>query len=78
MWKTRTIRVPAGGQQAPGPKGRRWYLRPSRDARTPLTLTIRYRGGPECWYEVKARGSMGRFPGHAAIHDVMREINRTV
>lgn len=52
----------------------RWYHLPNRDRRKPLTITISYRGGNECWYEVHARGSIGRFPGIICLHDVMREI----
>lgn len=39
-----------------------------------MTITIKYRGGAECWYEIRARGSLGRFHGATALHDVMREI----
>jgi hypothetical protein len=42
----------------------------------PITVSVSYRGGPEAWYEVHARGSVGRFPGYVALHDVMAEINR--
>lgn len=45
-----------------------------RNARDALTLTIRYRGGAEAWWEVKARGQTWRFPGYYAIHDVMRVV----
>ena len=68
------MRRPAGGHDAVGRKAARWFHLPLRDRRKPLTLTISYRGGPECWYEVHARGSIGRFPGYAALHDVMNEI----
>ena len=36
---------------------------------------MKYRGGAAAWYEVRARGSVGRFHGATALHDVMREIN---
>lgn len=75
-WKKVKIRRPAGGQQARGPKGRRWYGRSRWDPREPLTLKVSYRGGEECWYEVHSRGSMGRFHGATALHDVMREIHQ--
>lgn len=42
--------------------------------RTPLTITVRYHGGSEAWWCIKARGTEFRVPGHIAIHDVMREI----
>jgi hypothetical protein len=75
-WRRVKIRRPAGGQKAPQPKAGRWHRFPARDPRVPLTLTVKFRGGPECWYEVHARGSAGRFIGTTSIHDVMAEINR--
>lgn len=48
-----------------------------RDARTPLTIQIRYRGGSEAWYLVEARGARQAFPGHMCIHDVMRTVNQS-
>lgn len=69
------MRRPAGGQQHSAPKAPRWFGRAKRDPREPLTIKVKYRGGEECWYEVHARGSIGRFPGSVALHDVMREIN---
>jgi hypothetical protein len=64
------------GQGARAPKGRRWHSLPWRNPRDPLTVTIVYRGGPEAWVEVKARGSMGRFHGNTALFDVVAEINQ--
>lgn len=71
------MRRPAGGQKVSAAKPHRWFLRPPRNPREPLTLSIKYRGGPEAWYEVHARGSVGRFPGCVSLHDVMCEISRT-
>lgn len=76
-WKRVKVRRPAGGQQAPGAKRRRWHGSLPRNPREPLTIKVSYRGGGECWYEIHARGSMGRFPGITALHDVMRVINQT-
>lgn len=42
-----------------------------RDRRKPLTIAVKYRGGPECWWEIRARGAVIRVPGHAALHDVL-------
>jgi len=44
------------------------------NGRTALTVTVRYRGGAECWYEVKARGRVWRAPGVLALHDVMEAV----
>lgn len=76
-WEYRRVivRRPAGGQMGQTPKGGRWFRRPPRNGREVLTLTVKFRGGPECWYEVHARGSVGRFHGASALHDVMSEIN---
>jgi hypothetical protein len=48
---------------------------PYRNPRDPLSITVKYRGGPEAWYEIHARGSMGRFPGYVSLHDALSEIN---
>lgn len=42
--------------------------------RTPLTLKVSYRGGPECWYEIHTRGVVIRTPGHISLHDLMSMI----
>lgn len=34
-------------------------------------MTVRYRGGPEAWFEVKARGRSWRFPGVTALYDAL-------
>jgi hypothetical protein len=44
------------------------------EPRDPLTITVVYRGGGECWYQVVSRGRTLRFPGAMALHDVMRAI----
>lgn len=46
----------------------------ARSPREPLTVTVVYRGGPECWWEVRGRGRVYRVPGHVALHDLMRLI----
>lgn len=64
-------------QRPPGPRDASGEARPPlsrRSARDPLTLTVRYRGGAEAWWEVKARGRSWRFPGYLAFHDVMAEV----
>lgn len=71
------MRRPAGGQKTAAAGARRWFGRAQRDPREPLTIKVKYRGGEECWYEIHARGAVGRFPGHVALHDAMSEINAT-
>lgn len=76
-WEYRRVMVrrSAGGQKAPHPKGGRFFGRPPRNPREPLTISVKYRGGPECWYEIHARGCVARFPGYVSIHEIMDEIN---
>jgi hypothetical protein len=40
----------------------------------PVTVVLKYRGGPEGWVEVRARGRIWRRPGFTAIHDVLIEV----
>lgn len=69
------MRRPAGGQQAPGAKLRRIQGLLPRNARDPLTIKVSYRGGPECWWEIHARGVVVRRPGVVALHDLLMELN---
>lgn len=75
-WKRVKIAPPPEAREADGRKPGRWFRLPPWPPRRPLTISVKYRGGPECWYEVHARGSVGRFPGVTALDDVMREITR--
>ena len=74
-WEWRKVRRPAGGQKSGSPQARRFRFLPSRNPREPLTIKVKFRGGPECWYEVHARGSIARYPGTRSIHEIMDEIN---
>jgi len=56
-------------------EGRRWWSLGRRDPRKKQTIEVHYEGGPECWYEIRARGRSGKFPGYVALHDIMREID---
>lgn len=73
-WRRVKIASPAASQSTQVPKGRRWRRLPRWNPRKRLTITVYYRGGPQCWYQVESRGSMGRFTGDAQLHDVMQEI----
>lgn len=75
-WRKVKVRSPAAGQKDGAPKAPRWFHLGPWDRRKHLTITVRHRGGAESWYEVKARGSLGRFPGHVCLDDVMSEIYR--
>lgn len=37
-------------------------------------VKVTYRGGPECWWQLEARGKTVRRPGSLALHDVLWEI----
>lgn len=37
----------------------------------PMTIVIKYRGGPEGWVEVRARGRVWRRPGTTALYDLI-------
>jgi hypothetical protein len=76
-WRFERVKITAPLQRpaSASAAGRRWWLLSRRDPRKPITITIKYRGGSQAWYEVRARGSLGRFHGATALHDVMSEIN---
>jgi hypothetical protein len=78
-WEWRKIKIarPPEATRAVSTKSRRFFGLPPRNPREILTIRIKFRGGAEAWYEVHARGSIARYPGHLALHDVMRDINRT-
>src|SRR5688572_16927230 len=42
--------------------------------RRPVTLTLTYRGGPEAFWQIEARGRTWRRPGVIALHDLMVEV----
>lgn len=72
-WKWVKMRMPAGG---PGDRRSQSVL-PSLRAlprREKLTITVRYRGGPEAWWELEARGRLWRRRGSLYLHDVLEEI----
>jgi hypothetical protein len=74
-WRKTKIRRPPDGQQTAPRSGGHWHGLPPRPIRESITLTIRWRGGGECWYEITARGRTGRIPGWLSLHDVMERIN---
>lgn len=77
VWK-RTLRgAPPPQVQSPAEQGRKASLR-SRDPRKPITIQLKYSGGSEAWWRVRARDVDWSFPGHLALQDVMDIINKTV
>lgn len=73
-WRKAKIKAPHGRNAQSARRAVRWTQMPMRMRRDPLTIKVTWRGGPECWYQVNARGSWGRFPGHLSFHDVMATI----
>jgi hypothetical protein len=47
----------------------------SRVPTKPLSIEVRYRGGPEGDFTVTSRGRSWRFPGHYQMIDVIQFIN---
>jgi hypothetical protein len=45
-----------------------------RDSYEPLWIEVRYRGGPEASWLIRARGRTYRYPGHLCLHDVLAEV----
>lgn len=76
-WRKTRIRRPPDGHTNSRPKGGHWHGLSPRPIRESITLTVSWRGGPEAWYEIKARGRTGRVPGWLSFHDVMMRINNT-
>lgn len=72
-WTTRRVKLrqspKAPRKPSPEAAARRKLAPWSRRDR--LTVVVTYRGGAECWYEVKARGCVWCFPGWLDIETVM-------
>lgn len=74
-WKRVKIAQPPQAQQdAERSESTRSLL--SWPRKRPQTLTLVYRGGPEAWWEIRARGRVWRRPGVTALHDIMCTINQ--
>ena len=76
-WEYRKIRVRSG--QAPAgdsPSAARTFkgLR-ARDTHKSLWIEVRYVGGSQASWLIKARGRIERFPGYLELDDVLRRVN---
>lgn len=76
-WRRVRIRPAPQANTTATPKGSPHTKRALRDRRKPLTVTVVYRGGPECWYELRARGLVVRRPGYICIHDALMALEGT-
>lgn len=68
-WEWRKVRIP-GRPEGHRDSTRRVPLAPRND-RIPLTVVVKYRGGAEAYWELRARGRVYRLPGHMYLHDAM-------
>lgn len=73
-WQWAKIRRRPQGPGTQTPKGASLRGLPPREQREPLTVTMRYLGGQECWIELKARGRTIKRPGSLALVDVLQEL----
>jgi hypothetical protein len=69
------IKAPAAPYRSASPQGTPTSRLTVRDRRSPLVLTVAYRGGSEAWYELRTRGRIWRISGSVCLHDVMEMIN---
>jgi hypothetical protein len=79
-WEYRKVKIKAlaAPHGSASPQGTPSKPLVRRDRRSPLTLSIKYRGGPEAWYEIETRGRTYRFPGSTYLHDALECINEGV
>lgn len=76
VWKRVQNQAPAQGQSQPSQSEVLRVRLAKRHMRRKLSMTIKLRGGEECWVEVEARGRVWRFPGVTAVYDVLRVISQ--
>jgi hypothetical protein len=77
VWKHVKIEPHASAKDA-GARRATFKRRLARSDMRKLTeCTIRLRGGPEAWVEVRARGRVWRVTGDTAIYDLLRRIHGT-
>lgn len=75
-WEWRRVKM----RRPPEAEGTASEARPTSPSLTqwprgkPVTVVLKYRGGPECWVEVRARGRVWRRPGATAIYDVLTAV----
>lgn len=73
-WRWAKIRRRPQGSSNAAPQASSLRGLATRDGREPLTVTMRYLGGQECWIELRARGRTVKRPGHLALVDVLEEL----
>lgn len=73
----RVARAPQATQDS-RPQGVRFARLPRRDPREPLSAVVKWRGGPEGWIEVRARGAVVRVPGYTSVAELVLLLNSHV
>lgn len=76
-WEWQKVRVRAGSAPAGDspPQGVAPKPLRRRDHHKPLTVVVRYRGGPQCSWLISYRGKSHRFEGWLALHDVLTALS---
>jgi hypothetical protein len=77
-WEWRKIRRRPQGPSDTAPKASSSAVKSAWNPREPLTVTVRYRGGPEAWFELRARGRTIRRPGHVAMYDALNDLYKVL
>lgn len=74
--RAKLSRAPEARKKNAARGGRSWFrkLPPWPWRQKALTMTVRYRGGAETWFEIRCRGGIFRTPGMYSFYDVMREL----
>jgi len=71
-WKWAKIERPPERPRTAAPKAPPPLSR--KHLRQTIVVEVRFRGGPELWWELRARGRVWRRPGSLAMHDVLEEL----
>lgn len=69
------IRPPARASRNRAPKALHWRSLTRREMSEPLTVVLKWRGGPEAWVEIRARGCVVRVTGDKAIAELVMMLN---
>lgn len=77
-WEWRCVKLREATPEAPvaAARAKRGRLVAFRSRWRPITIQVSYSGGAESWWRITARGTSWFFPGHRALEDVMKVINR--
>jgi len=74
-WKHVKIKPPARAQSTSEVEDEPASRLGLRDRRRALWIEVRFLGGSECWWLIRARGRQWRIPGDRCVEDLMHRIN---